>query len=88
MAYRKHPLAALIEVNRTEAVAQILAAYKEAGACQLDAARVLGVSESTLIRWVTQLALGAKLAKVKAQAKREGWHHDKGRQGGRRGKAA
>ncbi len=80
MAYTKHTLAALIEVDPKEAKAQICDAYTKAKASQRDAANVLGVAESTLIRWVRILDLAEAFAKIKRRAHREGWHHEQNQQ--------
>ncbi len=76
MAYVKHQLAALIEVDPKAAAKQICDAYVEGKASQRDAAAVLGVNESTYYRWVKLLDLSAALEKLKAKAKKEGWHHE------------
>ncbi len=82
MAYIKHPLAALIEVDPKKAASQILDAYKKGKASQRDAAKILGVAESTIIRWVKLLDLATALARIKKQAVREGWHHEMNTHGG------
>ena len=76
MAYTKHTIGLLIEVNPTEASRQILEAYRKGKASQRDAAKILGVAESTIIRWVKLLELGDKLEGLKKKALREGWHHE------------
>lgn len=83
MAFQKHTLSSLIDVDPKTAAEKLLAAYTEARANQRNAAKKLGVSEGTIIRWIKRLNLGQRFAKVKARALREGWHHDENKRGGR-----
>ena len=93
MGYKSHDLGALVRVDPQAAAAKIVAAYTSASCSQRDAATLLGVEERSLIRWTKKLdealaamrkvSLSVRLAAVKARAIKEGWHHDRNRQGGR-----
>ena len=76
-------MTAVVRVNPAKARLDILRAY-EKSRCDLTATSVLlDCSYNTLQKWVTALALQPRLDKLKARALREGWHHDKNRNGGR-----
>lgn len=79
MAFKKHVLTSLVEVAPKEAAEKICAAYEQAKASQRDAAKLLGVAEATIIRWVKHLDLSDRFAKIKRRAIREGWHHENNR---------
>ncbi len=77
-------LRALIVVDPSRAIREIKAAYRRAGTSQRDAALALGVAEITLMRWIRILGIGEDLAGLKERAKRDGWHHEKNKLGGRK----
>lgn len=79
--YQKHELGSLIEYKPKEATERILNALREAKAHKADAAKLLGCSHGTLLRWIAKLGIGPQIDKLVAKAEREGWHH--GRTGGR-----
>lgn len=83
MAYRRVGLTALIEVAPEEATTRIIEAYRQAQASLRDAAKLLGIHERTLERWVEKLGIGVTLAEIKETAKKEGWHHEENKKGGR-----
>jgi transposase len=79
--FQKHDLSALIEAKPKEAAERIMVALRQAKAHKADAAKRLGCSHQTLLRWIAKLGIGAQVDKLIARAEREGWHH--GRTGGR-----
>ena len=83
MAYRDVPLSHEVHAAPAAAAAKITTAYRESGAHLAITADMLGVALNTLRKWVTKLGLDAELARMKNAAHKEGWHHGRGRQGGR-----
>lgn len=76
--YRKHQLAQRIELDPAGAAREVAAEYRRAKCSRQDAAKSLGVSPGTFIRWVKILdakgaGLSATLGRLKRQARREGW---------------
>jgi transposase len=72
VSYQKHPMASLIDVQPDEARKRILEAYAECGLQQGDAAAMLNVAESTLIRWVKRLAMGPQVEALRERARKKG----------------
>jgi transposase len=84
MAFRKHLLSAEIEVAPKAAADEMAESYRAAQCSRRDAAALLDIGEATYKRWTLRLdellgdgAMTRRLAKIKAQALREGWHHRK-----------
>jgi hypothetical protein len=77
MAFVRHRLAALIEVDPQAARKEIVAAFWKARACRADAASLLGCRRSTFMSWVERLGIAAELDQIEAQSKFEEWHHGK-----------
>jgi len=65
-------MASLIDVQPDEARKRILEAYAECGLQQGDAAALLNVAESTLIRWVKRLNMGPQVEKLRERARKRG----------------
>lgn len=76
MAYKHDEVGELIRVDTTESRARasrlILAAVREAHGHQRNASDALNVAESTLIRWVRQLDLKAKIEGIRTRATKRG----------------
>lgn len=77
----QHRMSALIQIDPKAAAQEILDAFVKAKTSRRGAAEILGCNERTFANWAR--ALKIDLAKVEARAKREGWHHDRHRLGGR-----
>ncbi len=80
MAYVRHRLAALIEVDPAKAREEIANAFINARASRADAASLLSCRRSTFMQWVAKLKMGDELDEIERKAKTLGWHH--GRLGG------
>lgn len=80
MAYVRHRLAALIEVDPVAAKREIAKAFVNARASRADAASLLSCRRSTFMQWVAKLGMGPELDAIETEAKQKGWHH--GRLGG------
>lgn len=96
VAYQRHAMTARIEVEPAKVALEILKAYRDAACSQKAAAEALGTREETLIRWIRRVdaklgedasfkgrTLRERLASVKVEAKKDGWHHDLNTRGGR-----
>jgi hypothetical protein len=90
MPYVEHRMTSLIKLEPKRAADEMADAYRATGANAKAAAEKLGTREETWCRWVKRLdaALGMdrmskRLATIKAQARREGWHHTENTHGGR-----
>lgn len=83
MAYTKHPMQALMQLDPKQAKAKLLEAYRAAGASKRGVAVALGCTEQTIQNWLKTLDLETAFARLKKRAIKEGWHHDHSRQGGR-----
>lgn len=77
MAFKRHRLTALIEVDPQRAREEIVEAFMNARACRADAASLIGCRRSTFMAWVARLKLEDELALIEARAKFEDWHHGK-----------
>jgi hypothetical protein len=84
MAFRKHSMSAEIEVAPKAAADQMAESYRTAQCSRRDAAALLDIGEATYKRWTLRLdellgdgAMTRRLAQIKEQALREGWHHRK-----------
>lgn len=75
--YTKHELASLIETNPKEAGEKILKAIRSARAHKGDAAKQLGCSHQTLLRWIARLGISKDVEKLVTEAEKKGWIHDK-----------
>jgi hypothetical protein len=73
-------IGALATASPGEARAKIVAAFREAGCCVMDAAVLLGVNQSTLRNLVAKLDLSEKLHEIERRARGTSRHH--GRLGG------
>lgn len=80
MPYVKQKITALIDIDPAKAEGQIIAAFYDAKASRMEAAKLLGVTRGTLASWIDKLAMWSALERLEEQAKDEGWHH--GRLGG------
>ncbi len=80
MAYRRHPMAALIVLAPEAAQKRIREMFIEGRACRESAALLLGCKRATFLAWVRKLGMESELLQIEQIAKRDGWHH--GRLGG------
>lgn len=71
--FRKVDMTARIQIEPKKAREEIAAAYRVAGASLKHAAKVLGVAERTLHRWVDALEMRPALEKMTKAALAEGW---------------
>jgi hypothetical protein len=89
MPFVDHEMTHLLRTDPVKASARIVDAYRRAKCLQKGAAKILGTTAETLIRWIRALdgpsggKLRARLDRLKAEAKRQGWHHDRDKLGGR-----
>lgn len=82
MSHRDHALRALILVNPKEAKERILSAIQKKKGHQGDAAKHLGCSHGTLIRWIAALDMSKDIDALIAKMKKEGTFHEKNSRGG------
>lgn len=75
----RHELHALIQVAPASAKKKIVAALKSSGMHKGEAARLLGCSHGTLLRWIDALALGDEVERLVDKARDEGWYHGENR---------
>jgi len=96
MPIRRHDISWRIELDPAEAADELAEAYRDFACHQKAMAeKKYQVREETVIRWIRRIdarlkarrikgpSLATRLASIKAQAQREGWHHNENRKGGR-----
>lgn len=79
--YESHQINALILLKPEEATKIILQALRKAKMHKAKAAKILGCSHATLIRWFDRLDMRDKVDRLQERAKREGWHFEPVRSG-------
>jgi hypothetical protein len=93
MAMKDYAIVSRLKVDPGAAADELASAYRDAGCSMRAMSKKYGCVEQTIARWV-RLAdaklraagkplLSPRFAKIRAQALKEGWHHDGYRQGGR-----
>lgn len=73
MTYANHEINALITIDPAKAKEAICEALRSAGMHKGNAAKALGCTHSTLLRWIDKLDLDAEIAKLMKQAEKKGW---------------
>lgn len=73
MAHVLHEIHSDIHFRPAKAKARILAALKGAGMHRNNAAKTLGCSYNTFLRWIAMLGLRLTIEQMTKQAKKEGW---------------
>jgi transposase-like protein len=68
MAYVKHELGLLLRLDIDQAKKRLVAAYLEAGCNGERAAEDLGVTRRTFSRWVIEMGLQDRFARMRAAA--------------------
>ncbi len=81
--FQKHDISSLIALEPKKASAQILEASERSGVHKGDAAKALGCSLATLLRWIAKLGLEPKIAKAEKAAEKAGTLRGGRRKGGR-----
>lgn len=76
MTYANHEINALITIDPAKAKDAICTALRAAGMHKGNAAKELGCTHSTLLRWIEKLDLAAEIAKLMAQAEKKGWRYN------------
>ncbi len=77
MAFVKHQMRSLIDVDPDRARREILAAVRKAKMHMGEAAKALECRQQTLLSWVRALDLEQEIDEMRETAKRNGWHHDR-----------
>lgn len=86
MAYQQHPMQARIQLDPKGAAEEIADLYRAEKCHQRNVAARLSISVGTLIRYIHKLDIAlrtptnkepftGRLARIKASALKEGWHH-------------
>lgn len=74
MAYANHELHSDIHFKPGKARKKILKVLRESGMHRGNAAKALGCTHSTFLRWVGLLDLSREIERMVEQAKKEGWY--------------
>jgi hypothetical protein len=77
MAFVRHVIKALIQVDRRAAKKVVKQAYVDAQCSITDAASSIGCGRRTFLLWARELGLEDWLRSTGQIAKRDGWHHEK-----------
>lgn len=76
MTYANHEINALILIDPAKAKDTIFEALRSAGMHKGNAAKKLGCTHSTLLRWIDKLQLDAAIEKMLKQAEKKGWRYN------------
>lgn len=83
MSYVNHDINAMIFLNQESAKKRILDVLKKTKMHKGEAAKELGCSHATLLRWIARLQLDEAIDKLQARAHEKGWHFRRNPSSGR-----